>query len=290
MPTSPTGPQYSRSPRSPLSQRPPSPFQSPSSPTYEPIGPRRSDYEDISGETGSSPPRPPSPSTSRGSDSDGVVESLIRLRRRRHTTHWARDVSSYDIMGPIGEGTYGKVWKARDPVTGDAVALKMIKTTDKDGNTNDGGFPITSIREIRILRSLTHPNIVDLKEVVTDRAGKVKDGRPGDVYMVFEYLEYDLWALANSPDVCLTAVHIKTYMKQMLSAIDYMHQNKVMHRDLKCANLFIGANGMLKVGDWGLARSFHGGQNQHTPTVITLWYRPPEVLLRTNKVSVYMEM
>ncbi|CAM9136179.1 unnamed protein product, partial [Sphacelaria rigidula] len=80
---------------------------------------------------------------------------------------------------------------------------------------------------IRILRSLQHENIVELLEVVTDSHGKVADGKTGDVYMVFEYLEYDLWALANSPQISLTPTHIRTYMKQMLDAIAYMHTNKV---------------------------------------------------------------
>ncbi|CAN0265322.1 unnamed protein product, partial [Laminaria digitata] len=182
------------------------------------------------------------------------------------------------------------VWKAKEPGSDLVVALKMIKATDKEGKSCDGGFPITSIREIRILRSLTHDNIVELLEVVTDSHGKVEDGKQGDVYMAFEYLEYDLWALANSSQVNLTAVHIKTYMKQMLDAIAYMHTNKVMHRDLKLANLLIGANGRLKVGDWGLARSFHDNQRHHTPTVITLWYRPPEVLLRTTRYGPAVDM
>ncbi|CAM9123429.1 unnamed protein product [Choristocarpus tenellus] len=262
------------SPDSPSSQRPPSPFTSPSHPRYHPVDEPRPFRE--------SPPQ---------ADGDSNRDRVPSKHRKGKSTHWARDVSSYHLMGPIGEGTYGKVWKARDPDSGVTVALKMIKTTDKDGKTNDGGFPITSIREIRILRSLRHPNIVDLLEVVTDNGPTVKDGKSGDVYMVFEYLEYDLWGLANSPeDVRLSPVHIKTYMKQMLTAIDYMHQNKVMHRDLKCANLFIGANGLLKVGDWGLARSFHEKQENHTPTVITLWYRPPEVLLRTTKYGPAVDM
>ncbi|CAB1099365.1 unnamed protein product [Ectocarpus sp. CCAP 1310/34] len=210
--------------------------------------------------------------------------------KKPKANHWARDVSAYDILEPIGEGTYGKVWKAKEPGCDIVVALKMIKATDKEGNSCDGGFPITSIREIRILRTLTHDNIVELLEVVTDSHGKVEDGKQGDVYMAFEYLEYDLWALANSSQVKLTATHIKTYMKQMLDAIAYMHTNKVMHRDLKLANMLIGADGILKVGDWGLARSFHDNQTKHTPTVITLWYRPPEVLLRTTRYGPAVDM
>ncbi|CAM9242451.1 unnamed protein product [Ascophyllum nodosum] len=165
----------------------------------------------------------------------------------------------------------------------------MIKGSERDGSCN-GGFPITSVREIRILRTVAHENIVELLDVVTDSHGTVVDAKEGFVYMVFEYLEYDLWALANNPQVNLTATHIKAYMKQMLDAVAYMHSNKVMHRDLKLANLFIGANGSLKVGDLGLARSFHENQSQHTPTVITLWYRPPEVLLRTTMYGPAVDM
>eukprot|EP00752_Nemacystus_decipiens_P003348 g3096.t2 len=223
----------------------------------------------------SSPPSSPKTSPVRSADNravgaEGGASADERPVSKKSRGHWARDVSAYDILEPIGEGTYGKVWKAKEPGSNIVVALKMIKATDKEGNSCDGGFPITSIREIRILRTLTHDNIVELLEVVTDSHGKVEDGKQGDVYMAFEYLEYDLWALANSSQVKLTATHIKTYMKQMLDAIAYMHTNKV--------------------GDWGLARSFHDNQRKHTPTVITLWYRPPEVLLRTTRYGPAVDM
>ncbi|CAM9626603.1 unnamed protein product, partial [Ectocarpus sp. 12 AP-2014] len=259
----------------------PSPSQRVSSP---PSSPMRSPHRSASGRAGLSAAQ---------LEAEGDAASGDKPRppsKKPKANHWARDVSAYDILEPIGEGTYGKVWKAKEPGGDIVVALKMIKATDKEGNSCDGGFPITSIREIRILRTLTHDNIVELLEVVTDSHGKVEDGKQGDVYMAFEYLEYDLWALANSSQVKLTATHIKTYMKQMLDAIAYMHTNKVMHRDLKLANMLIGADGILKVGDWGLARSFHDNQTKHTPTVITLWYRPPEVLLRTTRYGPAVDM
>ncbi|CAM9442547.1 unnamed protein product [Chrysoparadoxa australica] len=148
----------------------------------------------------------------------------------------ARDVSEYTLLGPIGEGAYGKVWKAQAPDKRSVVALKMIKTGGTGEEEDDQGFPITSVREIRILNRLRHPNIVNLKEVVTDLEGKVEGGKAGGAYMVFEYLEADLEGILRTPEVRLSPLHIKSYVKQMLSGMEYMHKQKIIHRDLKGAS------------------------------------------------------
>lgn len=72
-----------------------------------------------------------------------------------------------------------------------------------------------------------HGDLCYVQIIVREPIARAMRSQQGDVYMAFEYLEYDLWALANSSQVNLTAVHIKTYMKQMLDAIAYMHTNKV---------------------------------------------------------------
>ncbi|KAG5176144.1 kinase-like domain-containing protein [Tribonema minus] len=215
------------------------------------------------------------------------MEQRRGVKRRR----CARDVSEYALLGPVGEGAYGVVWKANDPLTGDMVALKMIKTGAESGAPDaELGFPITSVREIRILKLLRHDNIINLKDVVTDMEGKMKGGKAGDVYMVFEYMDADLEGIMKTPDVQLNRNYIKSFMHQLLCGLDFMHRHKVIHRDLKGANLLINANGCLKIGDFGLARSMHEHMKQLTSKVITLWYRPPELLMRATLYGTDVDM
>jgi len=102
---------------------------------------------------------------------------------------------------------------------------------------------------------------------------------PKNVFMVFEYLEYDLTGVLETPEIRLTQDHVKSWSQQLLNGVHYMHKNKVIHRDLKASNLLINRNGELKIADWGLARSWNSEMKRLTNKVITLWYRPPELLL-----------
>ena len=97
--------------------------------------------------------------------------------------------------------------------------------------------------------------------------------------MVFEYMEFDLTGILNTPEIRFTHEHIKSWSHQLLGGIHYMHKNKVIHRDLKASNLLINKKGELKIADWGLARSWNSDMKRLTNRVITLWYRPPELLL-----------
>ena len=97
--------------------------------------------------------------------------------------------------------------------------------------------------------------------------------------MVFEYLEYDLTGILETPEIRFTQDHVKSWARQLLLGAHYMHINKVIHRDLKASNLLINKKGELKIADWGLARSWNSEMKRLTNKVITLWYRPPELLL-----------
>jgi len=157
------------------------------------------------------------------------------------------------------------------------VALKKVKMDNEKE-----GFPITAIREIKILKNLKHPNIVQLKEIVTSKAHD-HNKQKGSVYMVFEYAEHDLAGLMLSPKIEIKKEHVKHYLKQLLEGLHYLHTQKILHRDIKGANLLITKEGSLKIADFGLARSYNDPSVPLTKKVITLWYRPPEVLLESEK-------
>lgn len=166
----------------------------------------------------------------------------------------------------IGSGTYGKVYKGVHVYTGKMVALKKIRM---EGERD--GFPVTAIREIKLLQSLNHVNIVALHEVMVER---------NDCFMVFEYSEHDLTGLINHPTFTLTPAHKKHLAKQFFESLEYLHHRGVLHRDIKAANILISKTGDLKLADFGLARFYQKRAKQdYTNRVITIWYRSPELLL-----------
>ncbi|KAI9263689.1 kinase-like domain-containing protein [Sporodiniella umbellata] len=146
------------------------------------------------------------------------------------------------------------------------MALKRIRMkTEKDG------FPITAVREIKLLQKLKHEKIVELQQIVMAR---------GSVYMVLEYMDHDLSGILGHPNFTFQPSHAKSLVKQMLEGLAYLHQMGILHRDIKGSNLLINNKGELKIADFGLARVFEKHQAQdYTNRVITLWYRPPELLL-----------
>lgn len=108
--------------------------------------------------------------------------------------------------------------------------------------------------------------------------------------MVFEYLEYDLTGILETSEIRLSQEHIKSWSYQLLSGVHYMHTQKILHRDLKASNLLISKSGQLKIADWGLARSWSEDMKRLTNRVITLWYRPPELLLGCHQYSSKIDM
>ncbi|KAK1361738.1 Protein kinase domain-containing protein [Heracleum sosnowskyi] len=191
---------------------------------------------------------------------------------------------SFEKLQQIGKGTYGLVYMARDCTTGEIVALKKIRM-DKEKE----GFPITAIREIKLLRKLQHVNVTRLKEIVTSTDSD--NNYRGDIYMVFEYMDHDLSGLALRSGARFTVPQIKCYMKQLLTGLHYCHVNRVLHRDIKSSNLLIDNQGNLKLADFGLSRSFSYDHSVNlTNQVITLWYRPPELLLGVTKYGPAVDM
>ncbi|KAL1347316.1 hypothetical protein HN51_020784 [Arachis hypogaea] len=175
---------------------------------------------------------------------------------------------AFEKLEKIGQGTYSSVFRARELETGKIVALKKVRFDN---------FEPESVRfmarEITILRRLHHPNIIKLQGLITSRLSC-------SIYLVFEYMEHDITGLLSSPQVKFTEPQIKCYMKQLLSGLQHCHSRGVMHRDIKGSNLLVNNEGILKVADFGLA-NFSSSAYRHplTSRVVTLWYRPPELLL-----------
>ncbi|KAM7269368.1 hypothetical protein ACFE04_024865 [Oxalis oulophora] len=189
-----------------------------------------------------------------------------------------RSVDEFERLNKIDEGTYGVVYRARDKKTGEVVALKKVKM-EKERE----GFPLTSLREINILLSFHHPSIVDVKEVVV---GSSLDS----IFMVMEYMEHDLKGLMETMKQPFSQSEVKCLMLQLLDGIKYLHDNWVLHRDLKTSNILLNNRGELKICDFGLARQYGSPLKPYTHMVVTLWYRPPELLLGAKQYSTAVDM
>jgi len=186
-----------------------------------------------------------------------------------------RSVDEFERLNKIDEGTYGIVFKARDKTTGEVAALKRVKM-EKEVD----GFPLTALREINILLSLDHPSIVNVNEVVVGSSVT-------SVFMVMEYVENDLKGImdqmARSSVPRFTIPEVKSLMMQLFSGIAYLHENWILHRDLKMTNILVTNKGELKICDFGLARQYGDPVGTYTQLVVTLWYRAPELLLGAKK-------
>lgn len=209
----------------------------------------------------------------------------VRARKR---ARWSRNVTDFEEIEQIGEGAYGQVWMGRDKASGEVVALKKVRMDQEKE-----GFPITAIRELKMLKSLKHENIVELKEIVTGKNQNTttKSARnKHEIYMVFEYVDNDLTGLMDMPNVRFSEAEVKTYMQQLLSGLMYCHDREVLHRDIKGSNLLVDNNGNLKIADFGLARTYNDKLRRYTNRVITLWYRSPELLLGTENYGPEVDM
>ncbi|CAL8276580.1 unnamed protein product [Boreogadus saida] len=184
-------------------------------------------------------------------------------------------LETYIKLDKLGEGTYATVFKGRSKLTDNLVALKEIRLEHEEG------APCTAIREVSLLKDLKHANIVTLHDIIhTDKC----------LTLVFEYLEKDLKQYMDDCGSIMSVHNVKLFLFQLLRGLAYCHKRKVLHRDLKPQNLLINEKGELKLADFGLARAKSVPTKTYSNEVVTLWYRPPDVLLGSTEYSTPIDM
>uniref|UniRef100_A0A8C5NCJ0 Cyclin-dependent kinase 17-like n=1 Tax=Gouania willdenowi TaxID=441366 RepID=A0A8C5NCJ0_GOUWI len=184
-------------------------------------------------------------------------------------------LETYVKLDKLGEGTYATVFKGRSKLTENLVALKEIRLEHEEG------APCTAIREVSLLKDLKHANIVTLHDIIhTEKS----------LTLVFEYLDKDLKQYMDDCGNILSMYNVKIFLYQILRGLAYCHRRKVLHRDLKPQNLLINDRGELKLADFGLARAKSVPTKTYSNEVVTLWYRPPDVLLGSSEYSTQIDM
>lgn len=193
----------------------------------------------------------------------------------------ANSIDRYRKISKLGEGTYGEVYKAIDTMTNETVAIKRIRLEHEEE-----GVPGTAIREVSLLKELQHENIVELKSVIHHNHR---------LHLIFEYAENDLKKyIDKNPNIDPRIV--KSLALQLIRGVNFCHSRRCLHRDLKPQNLLLTAKPeapdkpILKIADFGLARAFGIPIRQFTHEIITLWYRPPEVLLGSRHYSTSVDV
>lgn len=173
----------------------------------------------------------------------------------------------YEKIKFIGEGQFATVYRAKDKENDTEVAIKKIKI----GNIQEAqdGVNRTALREIKLLQELHHENVIALLDVY---------GKDSGISLVFEIMETDLEQILHERKLMLSLAHIKSYILMTLKGLEYLHKSWILHRDLKPNNLLLNANNILKIADFGLARTFGSPSRIYSHQVVTRWYRAPELL------------
>lgn len=248
---------------------------------------QRSNYEDDSSQQNDMVVRAAGSERTRSTSRDYVEEirptssreQIVETITYYCSVNGCRSVEEFECLNKIEEGAYGVVYRAKDKKSGEVVALKRLKM-EKEKE----GFPITSLREVDTLLKAQHPNIVTVREIVV---GSNMD----KIYMVMDYVEHDLRSLMQySMKKPFLMSEVKCLMRQILSGVAHLHDNWIIHRDLKTSNLLLSHKGVLKIADFGLAREYGSPLKKYTSVVVTLWYRSPELLLGTELYSTAIDI
>ncbi|XP_039284459.1 cyclin-dependent kinase 14 isoform X3 [Nilaparvata lugens] len=182
---------------------------------------------------------------------------------------------AYIKLEQLGEGSYATVFKGYSNLTSQVVALKEIRLQEEEG------APFTAIREASLLKELKHCNIVTLHDIVHTRQ---------TLTFVFEYVHTDLSQYMERHGGGLNYSNVRLFLFQLLRGLAYCHRRRVLHRDVKPQNLLISEIGELKLADFGLARAKSVPSHTYSHEVVTLWYRPPDVLLGSTDYSTSLDM
>uniref|UniRef100_A0A6G1SCA4 cyclin-dependent kinase n=1 Tax=Aceria tosichella TaxID=561515 RepID=A0A6G1SCA4_9ACAR len=198
--------------------------------------------------------------------STGIGESSARRidRRRSLLEIGFGNEATYSKLHVLGAGTYSIVYKGSSRLTNKLVALKEIHLEREEG------VPFTAIREVSLLKQLKHFNIITLHDIIYTHK---------TLTLVFEFVDRDLSRYLDECDHKINLNNVRLYLFQLLRALEYCHRRKVLHRDIKPQNILISSVGELKLADFGLARAQSFPTKTYTDEVVTLWYRPPDVLL-----------
>ncbi|KAH0652397.1 hypothetical protein KY289_030075 [Solanum tuberosum] len=191
-----------------------------------------------------------------------------------------RSADTFNKIDKIGQGTYSNVYIARDCLLNKFVALKKVRFDNFDPESVK-----FMAREIIISRRLgDHPNVIKLEGLAISKMNY-------SLYLVFECMEYDLKAIQEHKGVKFSEPEIKCYMNQLLKGLDHCHSRGILHRDVKTSNLLVDKDGILKLADFGLSTFFDPEQSMPlTSKIVTLWYRPPELLLGSNSYGVGVDL
>ncbi|OQR95247.1 cell cycle-related kinase [Achlya hypogyna] len=174
---------------------------------------------------------------------------------------------TYELLERLGHGNFGEVHRIREVATGRVLALKRIRV---GGDAERMELvPSAAFNEIQAMEHLSHPNIVQLLQVIPEGAS---------VGLVLEYMDTDLAKLMARATAPFTPSAVKSLLFMLLRGVEYCHRCRIMHRDLKPSNLLVGADGVLKLSDFGLATVYTGPAREYSHTVATRWYRAPELL------------
>ena len=187
-----------------------------------------------------------------------------------------QQVNDYRILDVVGEGAYGKVYKVTDSAH-NIYAMKSLRLNYQDKKNIE-----YAQREIEMLKKLKHPNIVDLIDFIE---------QDSHVFIRMGYMDTDLKQFLGKNSQRLSMRLLKSVSRQILSGLKCIHDNRILHRDIKSSNILLDQTGSVRIADFSLSRFLSSDdRGLYTQGVVSLAYRPPELLLGQNKYTTSLDV